>query len=385
MPEILKEGPKMSFQVLHLIGGGEIGGAEQHILNLLKNFNQQQITPHLGCLVKNSPFATLARSQGIKTTIFTMRFPLDIGPVIPLIRYCRTHKIDLIHCHGARAALLGRLTGKLLSLANLSTIHSWPEFDYTSVWKGRLARFVEQKTLPWSSGIITVSDALQITLRDKTNPSLPLRSKTIYNGIPRYDFSEHQIMRSCFRQQWGIKSTQKVIGTIGRLHPVKGQIYLAEAIKALCQVYADLHLLIIGDGPLRSELQSFLTANNISYTITGYYPAAWRALPAMDIFALPSVSEGMGLVLLEAAQAKVPIVASNTGGIPELFNHRREALLCRPADSEALAAACREILDNPDLAKMLIENAWQISKLFTIDRMVKDTTNFYLEILTNKS
>jgi len=377
----------MPLNVLHLIGGGEIGGAEQHILNLLTNFCQGQITPYLGCLVKDSPFASLARSQGISSEIFPMRSPFDVRPVFSLIRFCREKKITLIHCHGVRANMLGRLTARLLSIPNLSTIHSWPEFDYSSAWKGRLACFLDNITLPWASGIITVSESLQkkYMLRKTTKPSSP-PIKTIFNGIPWYDFSEHQTMHTSFRREWGIKPKQKVIGTIGRLHPVKGQIYLAQAIKILTRDYnADVHFLIIGDGPLRSELQSYLTANRISHTITGYYPSAWKALPAMDIFVLPSISEGMGLVLLEAAQAKVPIVASDTGGIPELFSDRQEALLCRPADPEALAAACNEIISNPALAKMLIENAWQKAKLFTVERMVKATTDFYLEIINTSA
>jgi glycosyltransferase involved in cell wall biosynthesis len=220
----------MALRILHLICGGEIGGAEQNVLNLLVNMDKKTISPYLGCLVKNSPFAVYAGSYGIDTRIFAMRFPIDILPVIPLVRFCRDSKIDLIHCHGARATLLGRITSAILSIPNITTVHSLPEFDYACAWKGRLASLLERETLPWSSGMITVSDSLREWVKGKIKEtSFPV--KTIYNGCPRYNFTERQAMRADFRRQWGIPPHKKVIGTIGRLPPVKGQIHLAEAEK----------------------------------------------------------------------------------------------------------------------------------------------------------
>ena len=371
----------MSLQVLHLIGGGEIGGAEHNVLNLLTGFPRDKVNPFLGCLVKNSPLAALTSSKRICTEIFPMRFPLDILPVIPLIRFCRNNKIGLIHCHGVRANLIGRITARLLSIPAISTVHSLPEYDYPSSWKGKFALLLDNKTLSLSSGIITVSDNLRVAVSQRIKSrtrDLPI--KTIYNGIPWLDFANQEIMRTEFRHKWNIPQEKTVIGTIGRLHPVKGQIYLAEAMELLIKEYPHLHLLIIGEGPIRPQLQDLLASNKLPYTMTGYLPSAWKALPAMDIFLLPSLSEGMGLVLLEAAQAKIPIIASSTGGIPELFAGEREILLCKPADPLDLTLACSRILENDDLAKTLVQNAYQRAMKFTVDKMVNDTTDFYLEI-----
>ncbi len=143
--------------------------------------------------------------------------------------------------------------------------------------------------------------------------------------------------------------------------------------------------MLIGEGPLHCQLHDFLTANAIPHTITGYFPSAWKALPAMDVFALPSLSEGMGIVLLEAAQARIPIIASNTGGIPELLKDHAEALLLPPADPIALAEACRRILNDNKFAESLTENAWQKASLFTLEKMAKETVDFYAEIISSRT
>jgi glycosyltransferase involved in cell wall biosynthesis len=111
--------------------------------------------------------------------------------------------------------------------------------------------------------------------------------------------------------------------------------------------------------------------------MTGYLPAAWQALPAMDLFVLPSLSEGMGLVLLEAAQARIPIIASQVGGIPELFENNSEALLTNPADPLDLTLACSRILEDQNLAKNLVVNAHEKAIMYTVEKMTADTTEFY--------
>lgn len=366
----------MPVRVLHLIGGGEIGGAEQNVLNLLVGFPHNRINPYLGCLIKNSPFATLAGSRGINTAVFPMIYPLDLFPLLPLIRYCRHNKIELLHCHGTRANLLGRIAAKYLGLPCISTLHSLPEKDYSSAWAGSFASYLGRLTLPLSSGLITVSKSL---IPESQGFHLPV--KTIYNGCEFHDYSQKDSLRSAFRDRFNIPGECTVIGTIGRLHPVKGQAFLIEAFNYLVKEFSDLHLILIGEGPLHSELQDLLDSYQLPYTMTGYLPDAWKAIPAMDLFVLPSLNEGMGLVLLEAAQTGIPIVASNVGGIPELLTNNFDALLVKPADPSELTVSISKILRDNCLAQKLTANARNTAKHFSIDRMVDETVNFYEQIL----
>jgi len=370
----------MSYRVLHLIGGGEIGGAEQHVLTLFNNFKQDRVMPYLVCLVANSPLAVLAQSLGVHTTVISMRFPVDITPVLPIAQFCRTNRIDIIHAHGTRANLIGRLVAKLISLP--CTMHSLPEHDYTSGWKAKIALMLDNMTVPFSAGIITVSNSLQASLYQRYGKRIKnLPVKTVYNGYPKLDFDKYNEMRNSFRNKWDISDNEIVVGTIGRLHPVKGHSYLISGLQLLSQEIPDLHLLLIGDGPIRNSLHRELEKSNLPYTMTGHVFPAWGALPAIDIFVLPSLSEGMGLVLLEAAQAEVPIVASRVGGIPEIWENQISALLITPAEPEEIAAACKRILQDESLRKHLISNAAQRANTLNEKTMTEETSSFYDTIL----
>lgn len=374
----------MPKRILHLIGGGEIGGAEKYLLYLLENFDRNEVTPYLACLIKNSPFADLASSKGIATSIFPMRFPLDFTPALPIIRFCRKNMIDAIHTHGIRANLIGRTAAKILSLPSITTIHSIAELDYPSFWKGKAALILDDLTLPLSSGIITVSSALRKTAEQrlaKKKASIPL--KTVSNGCPALNFPNKKKMKEEFRLKWNIPNDKIVLGTIGRLHPVKGQHYLIEAARILSREIPDIHLLFIGDGPSSGQLRLELEESGLPYTMTGFLPDAWQSLPAMDIFVLPSLSEGMGMVLLEAAQAGVPIVASRVGGIPDIVENESSGLLVTPADPVELALACSQLLQNSNLVKKLTANAKKRVQVFSIDNMVKETIIFYNTVLSD--
>ena len=364
------------YKILHIIGGGEIGGAEQHVLTLLNGIDRTRFTPHLVCLT-HGPLAALARESSIPTNTFPMHFPLDLSPLPSLIRWARKTGINLIHTHGSRANLLGRLSARWLGVPNITTVHSSLAHDYLSPWSARMALGLDRLTLPLTSRIITVSEYLaeEVALRGGRN------LETIYNGQAPISFVESASARHQFRLKWGIPTDALILGTIGRLHPTKGQTDLIKAVTQLRLKFPNLHLLLIGDGPLRQDLELELRRNAIPHTFTGYLPKAYEALPAMDLFVLPSVSEGMGLVLLEAMQAGVPIVASEVGGIPEVVRAGKDGLLVPPGDIAGYCDACSKIIDNPDLAKSLVLSGLSRWSKFSIDSMVNETEQVYTSVL----
>lgn len=365
-----------NYKILHIIGGGEVGGAEQHVLSLLKGLNWSRFSPHLACLT-HGPFAALARETNIPTRTFPMRYPLDLFPLPGLLRWAQHEGIHLIHTHGSRANLLGRLGAKWLELPCLTTVHSSLAHDYLSPWSARLALGLDRLTLPLTAGIITVSEHLaqEVALRGGQNIEI------IYNGQSPLSFNDPLCSRRQFRKEWKIPADALVIGSIGRLHPTKGQTYLIKAATQLRLKFPKLHLLLIGDGPLRHDLESELNHNPIPYTLTGYLPHAYKALPAMDLFVLPSVSEGMGLVLLEAMKAGVPIVASSVGGIPEVVRAGKDGLLVSPGDVTGFAKACASIIEDPNLAKSLVLSGHDRWPMFSIESMVNETEQVYTRLL----
>ncbi|MHB8073576.1 glycosyltransferase [Desulfosporosinus fructosivorans] len=367
------------YKILHIIGGGEIGGAEQHVLTLLNGLDRSRFTPHLLCLT-HGPFAALARESNILSRTLPMHFPIDLSPLPNLIRWARKKEINLIHTHGSRANLLGRLSAKWLGIPSLTTVHSSLAHDYLSSWSAHIALRIDRLTLPLTSGIITVSEYLAKEVAARGGRNL----ETIYNGQAPIVFANPSASRQQFRLQWGIPADALVLGTIGRLHPTKGHTTLIKAAAHLHLQFPTLHLLIIGDGPQRSNLELELKQSGIPYTLTGYLPQAYETLPAMDLFVLPSVSEGMGLVLLEAMQAGVPIVASAVGGIPEVVRAGKDGLLVPPGDVAAFSTACSKLINNPDLAKSLVLAGLSRWPRFSIDSMVRETELVYTRLIDKK-
>lgn len=369
-----------TYQILQLIGGGEIGGAEQHVLTLLQGLNPERFTLTSGCLVDGS-FAQLTEELGISTLRFPMKNALDLSPLPSLITKLRQQKISLIHTHGSRANLLGRLAGRWTKIPVVSTVHSSLSQDYLSRQAALVALGLDRLTLPLTTGIITVSEALAREVASRGGKNI----RTIYNGIsplPQMEQDNYrQSLRSRFRQQWNIPRDALVLGSIARLHPTKGLDHLVEAAAQLRSHFPQLHLLIVGEGPLRSSLDQKLKEIGLSYTLPGFIPEAYQTLPAMDLFILPSISEGMGLVLLEAMQAHLPVIATRVGGVPEVIRDNQDGILIPPSNPQAIAQACQRILEHSEIANQLIQSGLNRWQAFSVGKMLSETEEAYLELL----
>jgi glycosyltransferase involved in cell wall biosynthesis len=313
-----------------------------------------------------------------------MKHALDLSPLPRLLAELRKQGINLIHTHGSRANLLGRLAGRWAKIPVVSTYHSSLSQDYLSHTAALIALGLDRLTLPLTSGIITVSESLSHEVASRGGKNL----RTIYNGIqPLPDLeseSYRQNQRSRFRKLWGIPDNALVLGSIARMHPTKGLETLIEAAAQLLPSFPNLHLLLVGDGPLRATLEENLKKSGISHTLPGFIPKGYQTLPVMDLFILPSLSEGMGLVLLEAMQAQLPIIATRVGGIPEVIRDGKDGLLIPPDDCHALTNACQTLLDQPLFSEQLVQSGLKRWQSFSIDHMIQKTENFYEEILCLK-
>lgn len=368
------------WNIAFVIGGGAFGGAEIHLLTLLKHLDQIRFRPVLICLQK-SPLNDQATALGIRNFYLPMGSAFNLTLLPAFIRLIRREKIHLIHNHGARANLLGRLSAAWLRLPNLSTVHSSLARDYLSIWPARAALALDRLTLPLATGIITVSKHLAHEVAGRGGKNI----RVIYNAFtphPELSKDSRSFMRSSFRRQWNIPEDALVLGNLARLHPAKGHEDLIQTAAILQDRYPRLHLLLVGDGPLRESLITQLDSLHLRYTLTGFLPEVFPALTAMDLFTLPSHSEGMGIVLLEAMQAGLPIAATHVGGIPEVITHEQEGLLVPPHHPSDLAAACARILDDPALAHSLVAAGDLRWPQFSVAAMMAATEDFYLKTLT---
>jgi glycosyltransferase involved in cell wall biosynthesis len=144
-----------------------------------------------------------------------------------------------------------------------------------------------------------------------------------------------------------------LVGVVARLQPEKGVAVFLRAAGRLIQSVPAARFVVIGDGPQRASLERLAASLGVPVTFMGFRLDGAALLGALDLLVVPSFSEGTPLVVLEAAAAGVPVVASAVGGIPEQACHGVEALLVAPGDASALEAACRRLLLDPALAAQL--------------------------------
>jgi glycosyltransferase involved in cell wall biosynthesis len=212
-------------------------------------------------------------------------------------------------------------------------------------WMPRLAEMMV--VAPRLDGMLVNSRAAGRLYRERVSRRVPVYC--IHNGVAAGPVEG----RAAARAALGLSPTAPVVMTVGRLVPVKGQRHLVEAVAALVPFHPGLRLVLVGNGPLRHELEGLATRLGIAENLlfAGEHREPMTLLPAADVFALPSLSEGLPNALLEAMACGVACVATRVGGIPELSPGGRAIELVPPGDARGLASAIGRLLDNSELRR----------------------------------
>jgi glycosyltransferase involved in cell wall biosynthesis len=191
-------------------------------------------------------------------------------------------------------------------------------------------------------------------------------------------------------QRWKIPHDEWVVLTVGRLSPEKGHRYLIDAVSTIMRTSPQLKLqvLIAGSGPAERKLKEQVNKNGLNQRIRliGHCSEIRGMFSIADLFVLPSLSEGSPNVVLESMAARVPIVATNVGGVPELVDDGESAILVPPKDSESLARAMTELLSNRSRATLLASVAFDKARLiFSATRYDERILSIYARLIGNRS
>ena len=368
-------------KVIHLISGGDSGGAKTHVLSLLQHLNRT-ITAQLVCF-RDGPFAQEARSLGIPVEIMG-------GNNIPRLRrrlteYIRSGGYELIHCHGSRANMVGALLRKTTGLPVVSTVHS----DYRLDYMGRpFARLSFGAINAWAlrklDYRIGVSDAMVDLLISRG--FAPDRFYSIYNGI---DFTPAppQGDRLPYLRSLGadVDENSVVVGIAARLNPVKDMSTLIRGFALARRDCPRLRLVIAGDGEEREKLGDLAKELGVEKEVTF---AGWisggmdRFYSALDINALTSLSETFPYALTEGARFHLATVATAVGGIPYLIDQDVNGYLFAPGDAEDLGRRLAALGMDDALRRDMGEKLYaKASRDFSIQKTVDTQLRIYQEIL----
>ncbi|SFP95114.1 polysaccharide pyruvyl transferase CsaB [Oscillibacter sp. PC13] len=368
-------------KVIHLISGGDSGGAKTHVLSLLQNLNRT-ITAQLVCF-RDGPFAEEARSLGIPTMICGGNNILRIRR--ELTRYIQAGGYQLIHCHGSRANMIGALLKKPTGLPVVTTVHSDYKLDYMGRPMSRLTfGTINAWALRQLDYRIGVSDAMVDLLIQRGFP--PDRFYAIYNGL---DFTPapKQEERLPYLRSLGADVDERsvVVGIAARLNPVKDMSTLIRGFAAGYAKCPRLRLVIAGDGEEREKLGNLAKELGVEKQVTF---AGWisggmdRFYSALDINALTSLSETFPYALTEGARFHLTTVATAVGGIPYLIDQDVNGYLFTPGDWQTLGVYLATLGSNDALRCDMGEKLYQkASTQFSIQKTVDTQLHIYEEIL----
>ena len=370
-------------KVIHLISGGDTGGAKTHVHSLLQNLSRS-VTVTLVCF-RGGPFAEEAAALGIDTRVFAGGFFHALREVRALIA---AEGCDIIHCHGSRANLAGALLRMSTRKPVVSTVHSDYRLDYlgrpaAALTYGKLNVFA----LRHIKYHIGVSDAMRALLISRGFP----RATTfaIYNGL---DFSRSvpQPDRAAFYARVGanVGPGDVVVGAAARLDPVKDLSTLVRGFALAKKSVPGLKLIIAGEGAERPVLESLARELGVedSITLAGWLDDMDEYYGSLDINALSSISETFPYAITEGAAHHLPTVSSRVGGIPRLIEDGVTGYLFEPGDWQALGERLARLASDATLREALGEAIFErAARDFSMEATCREQRAVYEEILSREA
>ena len=380
-----------SVRVLHVITRLDPGGSAENTLLTVAGLDKGRYEVHLAVgVTTGDPGPTLDKARRAGVSLFEV--PDLVRAIAPLSdwralralrRIMRRNSYDVVHTHTSKGGIIGRLAARLEGVPRIvHTPHGHVFYGYYGASLTQLFVWLERWAAGFTDCIIALTQAdLEDHLRFRIAPRE--RFCVIHSGIDFSMLGPGSAGRATVRRDLGIDADGVVIGTLGRLTAIKGQGDLLEAFAMVQSRVPEAWLLIVGDGEERANLEAQAGALGIAARTVF---AGWRddiadVLGAMDVFAFPSINEGMGKALVEAMYCCLPCVATSVGGIPELIRHEREGLLVPAAAPQALTAGILRLLASEAERARLGAAARNRASAYTAATMVEQIGHLYEELL----
>lgn len=344
------------------------GGGQVALVNLLRSW--QTTRPSLTPIVVCPPDAALAprvRALGIDCETFDLgvidktkgaawNFGQRARPTSRLLGLMRRTRTDVVLANGAFSFLACVFAAKLTQVPVV-----WLEHNTTLPSDATVRRM-----LGWAKRIVVVSGAIEtqfVTLEPKARGKISV----VYNGTDPKHFAKNRSARRAIRRQLGWDEPTPLVGTVSRLSPEKGVSYFVQAAHEILRTQPQTRFVIVGDGPLRPELERTAPRDQLRFVGAQDNVAEW--LNALDVFVMPSLAEAFGIAVVEAMACELPVVASDVGGLREIVVERETGLRVPPQDPQALARAVSELMQDEKMRRTLgAAGRARVKRLFTLKR-----------------
>ena len=362
-----------------VITKGNFGGAQKYVYDLARSLSPDQymitvITGNEGALTEK------LQNKGLKFKIIPalkrdVGIISDIHSLFTLIQILREIRPHILHLNSSKVGIFGAIIGRILRIPQIIfTAHGWAHVEERPIYQKPIIKFLHILTVLLVHKTIAVSNQIRSQM-----PKILSRKKivVIHNGIESINYKSREDAYRILQEKTKFSDTEMLIGVISELHKNKGLSYLISAMRH----FPKATLVIIGCGEERKNLIKQITDLNLTKNVflAGHIDNASELLLAFDIFVLPSVKEGFPYVLLEAANAKLPIVATNVGGVPEIIIDKKTGLLIPPKNTGTLVEAILLLISN-DAQRISLGSKAQdyVQSTFTLEKMVARTKNLYI-------
>ena len=365
----------------------EFGGLERVLLTLLQHGQTQfKLSPILftRTATEQNHFIEKLDMSGISydrlyVNTSKSKYFNPLRNICETIACLKTGSFDLIHTHGYRADLIGYVASKIVGLPIIATCHGHISTDSNL----RLYNKMDICVLRHFDRVIAVSEQLKRELVEQGVGEQ--RVEVITNAVSEAAKSDPDQVRRKTRSCLGMAQDEFVVGSVGRLSVEKGFQYLLEALKGFTgSENFKWRLVLIGDGPDRATLEQLVRDFGLNGRVhfMGFQGDMADWYPVMDVFVLPSLTEGTPMALLEAMANGVPVIATSVGGVPALITSGENGFLVPPADPLRLRGALQSLALDRALRERLGNNGMQtIQKNHSMDRWITQITEAYVETL----
>ncbi|MCP3178137.1 glycosyltransferase [Desulfuromonas sp. KJ2020] len=375
---------KSKTKVAYILTPITFGGLEKVSLNFLKQVDREKYRIQPILLIRpwedETYFANEIRKLGYEYYTVPVAITPNGGPLrVPRVAWrlygiLKEGSFDVVHTHGYFADICGLSMAAILGIKRISTCHGFISTDF----KLRAYNSLDKWVLRRCEKVIAVSDGIKTEL---SQAGIQGRSiVTIPNAVAVPALSETQEYRHNTRNNLGVSKEDYLLGYVGRLSSEKGGIHLVEAFALLVDSGVRAKLLIVGDGPEKDALIQLCKSKGIDHLVkfTGFLKNVEQLLPILDLFVLPSLTEGTPLALLEAMAAGVPVVATSVGGIPKVIKDDINGSLVPPGNPNALYAKIKWLISHPDHTGRLAKEGMEtIRRDYGVDEWCRKIVDCY--------
>lgn len=368
-------------RVLHVVESLDRGGLERVVCDLVMEQTRQGHTVEVFCLFSPGAFAAELEDAGIRVVAGNKRTGPDLAILFALRDTSRRSGNEVVHTHNPVANYYA-------CAAELTSWHYRPIVNTRHNMGARNPNDRREKLFRLSvarTGKVAMVSP-QVSKRFIDDGIVPaVKAVVVMNGIPlRRYVQANPSTRAAARAALAIDADAFVIGSVGRLVDVKNHQLLLAAVAPICRSHSKVQVVLLGNGELRGELEQQARSLAIagSVHLLGERSDIPQVLPAFDVFAMPSRSEGHSIALLEAAAAGLPTVATAVGGNPEIVQHGITGLLVPSEDEASLRAALTSMLENCEQRDSLAAQArkWA-ERTISVEAMAHNYEQLYRSVL----